>query len=143
MYGRLMRAIGRDDLADDPRYATAPGRTTDREPIEDAIARWAANLDAAEALRVLEAADIPAAAGNTVADAFTDPHFAAREMIVPVEDPALGTVRMQGVTPRLSETPGSIRHGAPLLGEHNDEVYGGLLGLSAVDIARLRDEGVL
>ena len=142
MYARLMRAIGRPDLAADPRYVDAPGRATDREPIEAAIRDWVAAHDAGEALAVLHAAEIPAAETTTIADIFADPHYAAREAIATVEDPALGIVRMQGVTPKLSATPGSIRRGAPLLGEHNAEIFGGLLGLPADELARLADAGV-
>jgi crotonobetainyl-CoA:carnitine CoA-transferase CaiB-like acyl-CoA transferase len=137
MYSRLMRAIGRDDLADDPKYADAPGRLRDRGPIEDAIRAWVAERDVALALTALHEAEIPVAESATVADAFTDPQFAARNAIVTVDDPALGPVRMQGITPKLSKTPGAIRRGAPLLGEHNGEVFGDLLGLSAAEIARL------
>ena len=143
MYARLMHAIDRDDLAEDPHYQTAPGRAAARAPIEDAIRAWMAERDAAEALAVLEAADIPAAADTTIADIFADPHYAAREAIATVEDPALGTLRMQGVTPKLSHTPGAVRRGAPELGEHNAEVYGGLLGLSPDEIARLQGDGVV
>jgi crotonobetainyl-CoA:carnitine CoA-transferase CaiB-like acyl-CoA transferase len=143
MYKRLMRAVGRDDLAEDPRYATAPGRLADREPLEDAIRGWLASRDLSTAIQVLEAAEIPAAATTTVADGFADPHYAAREAIVTTDDPTFGTIRMQGVTPKLSATPGSVRRGAPLLGEHNDDVYQGLLGLRAAEMERLCEEGVI
>ena len=143
MYGRLMRAIGRDDLAEDERYLRAPGRTADREPIENAIRDWMAAHDTAEALAVLQAAEVPAATTATIADIFQDPHYAAREAIASVDDPALGTVQMQSVTPKLSLTPGAIRRGAPLLGEHNAEVYGDLLGLRSIEIAALHEAGVI
>jgi formyl-CoA transferase len=138
-----MRAIGREDLAADPRYATMPGRAADRRPIEDAIAAWAATVDADEGLQTLEAADIPAGTSLTVADAFTDPHYAAREMVIAVDDPALGPVRMQGITPKLTVTPGSVRRGAPRLGEHNDDVYCGLLGLDRDALEQLRRAGTI
>jgi formyl-CoA transferase len=102
-----------------------------------------AAVDLHDALKVLDAAAVPAGTSFTVADAFTDPHYAAREMIVAVDDPALGPIRMQGVTPKLSETPGAVRRGAPLLGEHNDEVYCELLGLSPATVARLREDGTI
>jgi formyl-CoA transferase len=60
-----------------------------------------------------------------------------------VDDPVLGPVRMQGVTPKLSETPGSVRQGAPLLGEHNERVFGDLLGLPPGEIERLREAGII
>ncbi len=143
MYGRLMRAIGREDLATDPRYVHAPGRTLDREPIERAIRDWVAAHDLAQVQAVLGAAEVPVAASSTVADAFIDPQFAAREAVITVDDPILGPLRMQGITPKLSATPGAVMRGAPLLGEHNHEVYSGLLGLGAADIAALRADGVI
>jgi crotonobetainyl-CoA:carnitine CoA-transferase CaiB-like acyl-CoA transferase len=143
MYARLMHAIGRPDFAEDPRYVHAPGRTADRAPIEAAIRDWIGARDAGEALDALHAAEIPTAETTTIADIFADPQYAARDAIATVEDPALGTVRMQGVTPKLSGTPGSIRRGAPLLGEHTHEVFGGLLGLSSAEIERLAGAGVL
>jgi crotonobetainyl-CoA:carnitine CoA-transferase CaiB-like acyl-CoA transferase len=143
MYGRLMRTIGRGDLAEESRYLTAPGRAADRGPIEDAIRAWMAERDAAEALAMLEEAAVPAAESTTIAEIFADPHYVARGMIATVEDPALGIVRMQGITPKLSETPGAVRRGAPLLGEHNAAVYGELLGISGEALKRLQQDGVI
>jgi crotonobetainyl-CoA:carnitine CoA-transferase CaiB-like acyl-CoA transferase len=78
-----------------------------------------------------------------VADIFADPHVAARGDIETVVDPTIGPVRMQGVYPRFSRTPGAIRAGAPKLGAHNEDVYGDLLGLSGDEIAALRRDGVI
>ena len=143
MYGRLMRAIGRDDLADDARYLRAPGRTADRVPLEDAIRTWIGTRTAADALAALDAAEIPAAESTTIADIFSDPQYAAREAIATTDDPALGRVQMQGVTPKLSRTPGAVRRGAPLLGEHNARVFHELLGLSPAEIDHLQAAGVI
>ncbi len=77
-----------------------------------------------------------------IADVFADPQFAARNAIVSVPDGELGAVRMQGVVPRFSETPGQVRHAGPAIGQHNDEVYGGL-GLSAAQIAALKARKVI
>lgn len=142
MYGRLMRAVGRDDLANEPRYRTAAGRAADREPIESAIREWVAQQDASTALAVLEAAEVPAGASTTVEDAFADPHYAAREAILTVEDDELGPVWMQGITPKLSETPGAVRRSGPRLGQDNDLVYGDLLGIGPDELERLRAAGV-
>jgi crotonobetainyl-CoA:carnitine CoA-transferase CaiB-like acyl-CoA transferase len=143
MYARLMRAIGRDDLAADPRFAHAPGRLAGRAEVEGALAEWVAARTAAEAQEALVAAEIPAALELTIEDAFTDPHYAAREMIVPVDDPLLGPIAIQGITPRLSATPGRVARPAPRMGEHNAEVYGDYLGLTAADLAALREAGVI
>ena len=86
---------------------------------------------------------MPFGVACSVADIFADPHVQARADIATVDDPALGPVRMQGVYPRFSRTPGAIRSGAPQLGAHNDEVYRGLLGLSAAELEQLRSDGVV
>ena len=86
---------------------------------------------------------MPFGVACSVADIFADPHVAARGDIVAVDDPVIGTLRMQGVYPRFSRTPGAIRTGAPRLGAHNDEVYGGLLGLSVEERGHLAREGVI
>jgi len=77
-----------------------------------------------------------------IADVFSDPQFKARQAIVEVPDSELGSVRMQGVVPRFSETPGAVRRAGPTLGEHNDDVYGGL-GLTAAQIAGLKARKVI
>lgn len=143
MARRLLEAIARNDLASDSRLQSAPGRSAHAQLVDRAIRDWVSEHDLDEVLRVFEQAEVPVAPSITIADIFENPQYAARGMIETVADPALGTLRMQGVTPKLSATPGSIRRPAPLLGEHNAEVYGELLGLSRTEIARLREEGVL
>jgi formyl-CoA transferase len=86
---------------------------------------------------------VPFGVAYSVADIFADPHVQARGDIEIVEDPTIGPVRMQGVYPRFSRTPGEIRRGAPRLGEHNDEVYRELLGLTIADLERLRVQRVI
>ena len=80
---------------------------------------------------------------NSMADVFADPHVAAREDVVVVEDPQVGPVPMPNVVPRFSETPGVVRHTGPALGAHNDDVYGGLLGLDQAERDALRADGVI
>jgi crotonobetainyl-CoA:carnitine CoA-transferase CaiB-like acyl-CoA transferase len=143
MYARLMRAIGRDDLATDPRFVHAPGRLAGRAVVEGALADWIRGRTAAEAQEALVAADIPAALELTIEDAFNDPHYAAREMVVPVEDPSLGLIAVQGVTPKLSGTPGRVARPAPRMGEHNAEVYSEYLGLTESELSALRDAGAI
>jgi len=86
---------------------------------------------------------VPVTRVYSIADIFADPHYEARNDIVEVDDPSIGPIRMQSVYPRLSRTPGSIRRGAPRLGEHNLEVYSSLLGLSESEIEALRRDGVI
>jgi formyl-CoA transferase len=89
------------------------------------------------------AAAVPVSRAFSIADIAADPHYAARQDIVTVDDPTAGPLKQPAVYPRLSATPGRVQRGAPLLGEHNDEVYGDLLGLSSDEIALLRAERVI
>ncbi len=142
-FQRLMRAIDRPELADDPRFLSNAERTAHRDEINGAIAAFAAAHELPEIMRRLEAADIPMTASYNVADLFADPHVAERGVFVEVEDPELGPLRVQGVVPKLSETPGSVRAPAPTLGQHNAAVYQDLLGLGADELERLRGRGVI
>jgi crotonobetainyl-CoA:carnitine CoA-transferase CaiB-like acyl-CoA transferase len=142
-FQRLMRAIDRPELADDPRFASNADRTAHRDEINDAIAAFAATHALPEIMRRLEAADIPMTASYNVADLFADPHVAERGVLVELEDPELGPLRVQGVVPKLSETPGSVRTPAPTLGQHNGAVYQELLGIGADELERLRRQGVI
>src|SRR5262249_46480347 len=143
LFPRLCRAMGREDLLADPRFATMALRAEHGDEINAVVAAWCAARTAREIQDVLEAHEVPFGVAYSVADIFTDPHIAARGDIETVEDPVIGPVRMQGVYPRFSRTPGAIRSGAPRLGEHNDEVYGGLLGLSVDERARLVRDGII
>ena len=89
------------------------------------------------------AAEVPVSRAYSIADIAADPHYAAREDIVTVDDPTLGPLKHPAVYPRLSATPGEIRRGAPKLGEHNNEIYLGLLGLSAEEVEQLRNDRVI
>ncbi len=138
LFPRLARLLGREELASDERFATLAARVAHADEINGIVADWCRARDAAEIERLCLAADVPFARTYTVADICADPQVAARGDLVTVDDPVIGPVRMQGVYPRMSRTPGSIRSGAPRLGEHNDEVYRGLLGLDDAHLERLR-----
>ena len=143
LFPRLVRAMGREDLLDDPRFATLRARAEHADTINSIVGDWVKQHTAAEIEAVLVAAQVPVCRAYSIADIANDPHYAARQDILVVDDPTIGPVRMQAVYPRLSDTPGRIRRGAPKLGEHNQEVYGGLLGLSAAEIAELQAQGVI
>ena len=105
---------------------------------------WVGARDATEALAALDAAEVPCALVNSVRDLFEDPQIKARENIVAVPDPRLGTVQMPAVVPRLTATPGEIRHAGPReLGRDNEEIYLGRLGLERAEYDRLRAAGVV
>jgi crotonobetainyl-CoA:carnitine CoA-transferase CaiB-like acyl-CoA transferase len=143
IFRRLMRAIDRPDLAADPRLATNDGRVPHAAMIDEAIAAWTQTLPYEAAFLVLEAADVPCGPIYSIADQVRDPHFAARGLIEHVQVGTGQDVAIPALAPLLSETPGRTTWPGPPLGAHNDEVYGGLLGLTTEAIAALRTRGVI
>jgi len=143
VFGRLAEVMGEPGLAEDPRYATHGARGEHQDQLDQRIAQWTATFDADDLLARLADGGVPAGRTYRARDMLTDPHIAAREAIVRVHDPTFGELAMQAVAPRLSASPGSIRWTGPALGEHNDEVYGELLGLSTQDIKELHEHGTI
>jgi crotonobetainyl-CoA:carnitine CoA-transferase CaiB-like acyl-CoA transferase len=144
MFVRLLGAMGRPDLRDDPRTATVAARLAHRAFVDGLVRGWVGAHAAAEALAVLEAAEVPSSLVMSVRDLFEDEHVRARENILSVAAGVLGTVAMPGVVPRLLGTPGTVRSAGPLRpGEHNEEIYRGRLGLSPAELDRLREKGVI
>jgi formyl-CoA transferase len=143
VFRRLAAAMGRPELADEERYATHGARGASMAELDELIGVWTAQRKADELLELLAAQGVPAGRIYRAKDMLADPHFAARESIVRVPHPQFGELAMQNVFPRLSETPGRVRHAGPELGEHNDDVYRGLLGLGDDELEGLRREGVL
>ncbi|CAJ3342302.1 CaiB/BaiF CoA transferase family protein [Burkholderia pseudomallei] len=137
VFKRLMKAIGRDDLADDPALAHNDGRVPRTGEIDAAIGAWLAERTIDDALAVLNAADVPASRIYSVADMFDDPQFVARQMIQRFKLADGAQIPLPNVTPKLSGTPGETRWLGPALGEHTDEVLG-TLGYDAPAIAALR-----
>jgi formyl-CoA transferase len=142
LYQRLMTAIGRIDLRDDPALAKNDGRAAQMARIDDAIAAWTVQRSQREVLAAMEEAEVPAGRIYSVADIAADPHYAAREMIVDTIAGDGEPLRQPGVAPKLSATPGSIRSPAPRLGEHTAEVLAEL-GYDEARIAALRAQGVI
>ncbi|MGH7785856.1 MAG: CaiB/BaiF CoA transferase family protein [Candidatus Binatia bacterium] len=143
LFPRLARAIGRPELLDDARFATFQARVANADAINAIVGDWCRIHTAAEIEHLMVAAAVPVSRAFSIADIAADPHYAARQDIVTVDDPTAGPLKQPAVYPRLSATPGRVQRGAPLLGEHNDEVYGDLLGLSPDEIALLRGERVI
>ena len=131
-------------LAEDPRFDTNAKRVERHAEIKPLIEQWTRAHAIEEIVDKLLAAGVPASPINTVDRLVTDPHIAgAREMFVDVEHPKAGKTRLTGAHIKLSATPARLRTPAPMLGEHNDEVFGGLLGLSADALEELRRKGVI
>lgn len=143
IYARLCRALRRPDLVDDPRFATNPDRVRNSDALDVAIAHEIAARTLDEVILLCEAGEIGFSPIYTIEDIFQDPHVHAREAVVRVDDPQLGSVRMQCVVPRFSRTPGTIRCTGPALGQDNADIYGDWLGLSSAEQQRLRDAGVI
>ena len=144
VFARLCEAMGRPDLATDPRYATHVARGERQAELDSLIEQWTLTMtiDQLEALMI--AHSVPAGRVYTGREMLSDPHFADREAIVPVPHPKHGSLRMQAPMPRLSKTPSAIRRRAPSRpGEHNLEVYRERLGLDAAAIEALQAAGII
>ncbi len=143
LFPRLARAIGREDLLSDPRFSSLERRAANGEAINSIVGDWCRTRSASEIEAIMLAASVPVTRAYSIADIAADPHYDAREDIVSVDDPTIGPVKQPAVYPRLSATPGRIARGAPKLGEHNDEIYGELLGLSVAERDELRTQRVI
>jgi crotonobetainyl-CoA:carnitine CoA-transferase CaiB-like acyl-CoA transferase len=142
-FERLAQAIGRPDLPDDPRFVDNPSRVDNAAQLDAIMAEWFEQFCLDDAMAILEQNDVVAGPVYDIRRIFQDPHYEAREDIVEIEDAELGTIRMQGVIPKMSRTPGRVEFAGMRLGEHNDEVYAERLGLSTEEIDRLREEGII
>jgi formyl-CoA transferase len=143
VFRRLAGVMGRPDLVDDERFSNHAARGRNQEELDRLIAEWTAEVKADDLLRTLDENGVPAGRIYKASDMLEDPHFQAREDIVEVPHPVFGSFPMHGVFPRLSRTPGRVRWVGPELGQHNEEVYGDLLGLSAAQRHELHTRGVI
>jgi crotonobetainyl-CoA:carnitine CoA-transferase CaiB-like acyl-CoA transferase len=139
---RVMRLVGHSEYLDEPWFATGAGRAEHADELDAAVAAWVGARTRAEVLESFERAEAAVAPIYDVADIMADPQLAALEAITTVDDPDLGAVRMQNVLFRLSGTPGAVRWSGRSHGEDTDRILG-CLGLSADDIAALRERGVV
>lgn len=143
IFKRLMQAAGRNDLAEHPDLQTNAGRSARQEWLDEVISGWTSRHTVEEVLDILQAASVPAGPIYTAKEIVNDPHFQARGMIQPVEVPGLGPVKMPGIMPLMSRTPGETRWAGPPLRAHNQEVYQGWLGLTDQEIAELGASGII
>jgi crotonobetainyl-CoA:carnitine CoA-transferase CaiB-like acyl-CoA transferase len=142
IFKRLMHAIGRSDLAEDPRLASNEGRVANVRLVDGAIAGWTTTLSIDAAIAVLDAAEVPSTRIFSAADIVKDPQYLARDMILPTTLPDGTQVKMPGIAPKMSETPGAIRWVGPTLGEHTRDILG-RLGVQEDELQRLKDQKVI
>ena len=142
IYRRLMEAAGRPEMAEDPRLATNDGRVAHQDEVDAALSQWTQSLTSGEVLTRLEQAVVPAGPINSVVDMMADPQFQARGLFEQVEVGGR-PLAIPAIVPKLSATPGRTDWPGPELGAHNQEILGGLLGLSEDELAALADEGVI
>jgi crotonobetainyl-CoA:carnitine CoA-transferase CaiB-like acyl-CoA transferase len=142
IFKRLMSAIGRDDLGNDPQLARNDGRVKQNDKLDAAIAQWTAQHGLEDVLRTLEAAEVPCGRVYTAADIAQDPHYKAREMIQRHALPDGQAIDLPGIVPKLSETPGQTRWVGPQLGAHTQEVLASV-GIDAKAFEQLRSRGVV
>lgn len=140
---RLFRAIGQPELLEDPRFETNGSRLQHREELDKIIGAWCETKTLAEVDEIFERHEVTFALIYNIADIFDDEHYAARENIVTVDDPELGPVRMQNVVPKFSRSEVGVRTSGPMIGQHNTEIFEGMLGLTADETDRLRANGVI
>ena len=143
VFKRLAQAMGQPGLALDARYATHAARGAVQPELDSLINAWTKTVDLEPLQVLLEDNGVPCGLIYTAPDMLRDPHFAARKAIVEVMHPDFGMMKMQNVAPKLSETPGAVRHVGPELGEHTDEVLKGLLNIGAGTLDDWRARGII
>jgi formyl-CoA transferase len=143
VFQRLTQAMGRPELSQQPEYATHGARGVRQKEIDAVIGEWTHTKPCAVVLELMEEFSVPAGLIYRAPEMLDDPHFKAREAIVSVPHPDFGELKMQNVAPKLSRTPGRVRSPSPRLGQHNDDVYRGLLGMNAERYAQLKAAKVI
>jgi len=140
---KVLQAMGREDLRDEQRYATRENRTQNMEEVDGLVQEWCRNKTVEEVFAVLKKFGVPCSPLPTFDQVANDPHLLEREMIVEVDQPVSGKVKLSGSVYKMSKTPGDRKKKVPEVGEHNEEVYSGLLGFDAQEMQKLKEERVI
>ncbi|WP_347551286.1 CoA transferase [Pseudalkalibacillus hwajinpoensis] len=144
VFRRLCEAMDQVELADDDRFATHEARGKNMKVLDLLIEEWTKSLPAKEALEKLEEKGVPSGLIYSAKDIVEDPHYQERDMILSVEHPELGEFPMPGIVPKLSRTPGKVKHPGPeKVGKHNEEVYTQLLGYSEEELEEWRESNII
>jgi crotonobetainyl-CoA:carnitine CoA-transferase CaiB-like acyl-CoA transferase len=143
IFARLADAMGEPHLCDESRWGRLAARERDRAEVDAHVGAWTSRHDRAELLVICERYQVPCGPVYSIDEIFSDPQYAARENIAMVPDARAGVLAVPNVVPRLADTPGAIDWLGPSLGAHNDEIYQGLLGLTAPELDVLRQQGAI
>lgn len=143
VFKRLAEAMGRPDLAEDEKYATHSARGQYQQELDDLIAEWTRDFSSAELRDLMNEYGVPNGKIFTAPDMLENEQYAAREAIISMNHPALGEIKMQNVFPKMSETQGKVRWCGPELGQHNDEIYSGLLKIEKEKLEEYADKGII
>ena len=143
IFARLAELQGEPSLAGDGRWGKVADREKDRAAVDQWVTRWSEQHTLAALIALCIEFEVPCGPVNSIAEIFADPQYQARENILFMQDPRVGEIAMPNVVPRLSATPGRVEWLGPTLGQHNDDVFKGLLGLTDREIAILKDKGVV
>jgi len=143
IFARLAAAMGASELSGEGKWGTFRRREAERELVDAYVAAWTARHDRDQLMRQCEAAQVPCGPVYAIDEIFEDPQYQARDNIVRVKDDRVGEIAIPNVVPRLTDTPGRVKWLGPPPESHNDEIYRGLLGLSAAEIEALRTGGVI
>ena len=143
MFERLAKVLGQPELAGENRFGLKKNRLANRNQVNGIVADWTSRHDREEVIRLCAEGDVPCGPICSIEDIFNEEQFWVRGTLMRVKDERLGDLAVQGPLPRLSETPGEIRHLGTTLGRHNAEIFGGLLGLNENQLEGLKGEGVV
>ena len=143
VFRRLVEAMDMAEMASDPRYSVSRERIARADELERLLADWIGARDFAEIEKCLVEGNVPFGGIYTPADIAVDPHYQARDSFIMAEDPEDGPMAMPGVIPKLMDTPGQVAWTGPTLGQHNDEIYKGLLDKSDDELTKLAEDGII
>jgi CoA:oxalate CoA-transferase len=140
---KVLQAMGREDLIGEQRYGTRENRTKSMEEVDSLVQAWCKEKTVEEVFAILKKFGVPCSPLSTFDQVASDPHLQSRDMIVEVEQPISGKVKLSGSVYKMSKTPGDRKQIVPAVGEHNEEIYGGLLGIDEQEIQKLKEEGAI
>ena len=140
---KVLSAMGREDLISEEQYSTREKRTNKMEEVDGLVQAWLKDMTVNDAIAALKKFKVPCSPLPTFDEVANDPHLLSREMLVEVEQPVSGKVKLVGSVYKMSKTPGNRKMRVPEVGEHNQEIYGDLLGMSACELEKLKNDSVI